>query len=275
MKVGEIMFKIRTFGLATFLLVAALLFGNSALAGEFKGLPNSALTPGALNILVTQSTISTTICEVGYTDKIRPASFFTSKLKSEQLKSGYIVNGQLSAYYYEEDHLVPLEIGGSPTSTLNLWPEPLKGSRGAQVKDTLENKLHLLICAKKLKLAEAQQIFMSDWTAGYLKYLGAFKESLSVPSASPSATARATSSPKPSEAPLPSASPSPTEAPLPSPKPSEAPLPSPSPTEAPPKLQIVTPGAFCAPAGSTGVNGSGVLYACKTSSTDARNRWRQ
>ena len=25
---------------------------------------------------------------------------------------------------YEEDHLIPLELGGSPTSPLNLWPEP-------------------------------------------------------------------------------------------------------------------------------------------------------
>ena len=37
----------------------------------------------------------------------------------------------------------------------------------------------------------------------------------------------------------------------------------------------ISPGAFCAPAGATGVNSSGVKYTCKTSETDTRNRWRQ
>jgi hypothetical protein len=40
-------------------------------------------------------------------------------------------------------------------------------------------------------------------------------------------------------------------------------------------VKIVTPGAFCAPAGATGVSKTGVSYTCKTSSTDTRNRWRQ
>jgi hypothetical protein len=37
----------------------------------------------------------------------------------------------------------------------------------------------------------------------------------------------------------------------------------------------VTPGAFCLPAGATGYSSKGVLYTCKTSATDSRNRWRQ
>ena len=40
-------------------------------------------------------------------------------------------------------------------------------------------------------------------------------------------------------------------------------------------VKTVTPGAFCAPAGATGVSKTGVSYTCKTSSTDTRNRWRQ
>lgn len=39
--------------------------------------------------------------------------------------------------------------------------------------------------------------------------------------------------------------------------------------------QLITPGAFCSPAGATGVSKTGVPYTCKTSSTDTRNRWRQ
>ena len=38
---------------------------------------------------------------------------------------------------------------------------------------------------------------------------------------------------------------------------------------------IVTPGAFCSPAGAIGKSTSGVTYTCKTSPTDSRNRWRQ
>ena len=53
---------------------------------------------------------------------------------------------------------------------------------------------------------------------------------------------------------------------------------SPTPTQsAEPSLsvKIITPGAFCAQAGATGVSKTGVSYTCKTSSTDTRNRWRQ
>jgi hypothetical protein len=40
-------------------------------------------------------------------------------------------------------------------------------------------------------------------------------------------------------------------------------------------IKIITPGAFCSPAGSIGKSTSGVTYTCKTSPTDSRNRWRQ
>ena len=80
------------------------------------------------------------------------------------------------------------------------------------------------------------------------------------------------------------ASPSPTITESPSPTPSPSPsasatsLPSPSPTASvTPSSTVmpkVTPGAFCTPAGAIGKSSSGVLYTCKTSATDTRNRWR-
>ena len=80
------------------------------------------------------------------------------------------------------------------------------------------------------------------------------------------------------------ASPSPTVTDSPSPTPSSSPsasatsLPSPSPTASvTPSSTVVpkvTPGAFCTPAGAIGKSSSGVLYTCKTSATDIRNRWR-
>lgn len=50
--------------------------------------------------------------------------------------------------------------------------------------------------------------------------------------------------------------------------------PTPTPVENSSSL-IITPGAFCSPAGAIGKSTSGVSYSCKTSPTDTRNRWRQ
>jgi hypothetical protein len=50
----------------------------------------------------------------------------------------------------------------------------------------------------------------------------------------------------------------------------DASIPSPTPTTA-----LVTPGAFCSPAGAMGKSSSGVSYTCKSSPSDSRNRWRQ
>jgi hypothetical protein len=68
----------------------------------------------------------------------------------------------------------------------------------------------------------------------------------------------------------------PSVTPTPTPTVSTAPVitPTPSPVATSNSL-IVTPGAFCAPAGAIGKSTSGVSYTCKTSPTDTRNRWRQ
>ena len=54
-----------------------------------------------------------------------------------------------------------------------------------------------------------------------------------------------------------------------------APVPIPIPSPTPTPVSIVTPGAFCSPAGAIGQSTSGVTYTCKISPTDTRNRWRQ
>ena len=54
------------------------------------------------------------------------------------------------------------------------------------------------------------------------------------------------------------------------------PTPTATPSSSPTASQSpISPGAFCAPAGATGLNSSGVKYTCKSSDTDTRNRWRQ
>jgi hypothetical protein len=73
---------------------------------------------------------------------------------------------------YEEDHLIPLTVGGNPRDPKNLWPEPWNGPYGAHVKDKLENKLHSLVCDGMLTLEEAQKAIATDWIAAYEKYVG-------------------------------------------------------------------------------------------------------
>jgi hypothetical protein len=159
-------------------LISLLLITNSiptspTSSAQAPGLPNSKLTPGATNPAVTQSTIGSTICVIGYTKTIRPPVSYTNKLKYDQLHSGYNVNGDLNMRDYEEDHLIPLEVGGHPSSPLNLFPQYYKASAGARYKDKLENKMHLLVCSGRITLKAAQAVFRGDWTAGYRNYVGA------------------------------------------------------------------------------------------------------
>lgn len=135
-------------------------------------LPDPTRTPGASNPAVTQATIGSTICVSGWTATIRPPSSYTTSLKERQLASGYAFNGDMSTADYEEDHLISLEIGGAPSSELNLWPEPYNTPDGARVKDQLENKLHSLVCSGAVSLATAQHAIAGNWWNAYLTYIG-------------------------------------------------------------------------------------------------------
>lgn len=146
--------------------------GPVAVTGTSSFLPNSARTPGATNPDVTQTTINQTICVTGWTSTIRPPSSVTTAIKKQQLASGYAYQGDTLTSHYEEDHLISLELGGSPASELNLWPEPYTSDEGARVKDRVENKLHSLVCAGTITLATAQQAIAGDWWSAYKTYVG-------------------------------------------------------------------------------------------------------
>jgi hypothetical protein len=135
-------------------------------------LPNPRRTPGAVSAAVTQSTIHRTICRTGYTSTLRPSSSYTTSLKVQQLASGYAWHGDRSTSDYEEDHLISLELGGAPSSPLNLWPEPYAAREGARVKDLVENKLHDLVCAGALTLRTAQRAIATNWWRAYQRYGG-------------------------------------------------------------------------------------------------------
>jgi hypothetical protein len=135
-------------------------------------LPNRQLTPGAVNPDVTQSNIRSTICVSGWTATVRPPVSYTNQLKYAQLHSGYNLDGDLNMKDYEEDHIVPLEVGGNPSSTLNLFPEPRNIKLSSYVKDQLENRMHQLVCSGQITLKAAQAVFLTNWEKGYSQYVG-------------------------------------------------------------------------------------------------------
>src|SRR5689334_22685356 len=97
----------------------------SSCSTAYLPLPDPDCTPGAYNSAVTQSTIGSTICVSGWTATVRPPTSYTNPLKVQGIADyGY---SDTSVADYEEDHLVPLELGGSPRDPDNLWPEPYYG----------------------------------------------------------------------------------------------------------------------------------------------------
>ena len=130
-------------------------------------LPDASCQPGAYNPDVTQSTIGSTICVSGWTSTVRPPTSYTNPLKVQQIAQyGY---ADTSTADYEEDHLVPLELGGAPRDPRNLWPEPRYGNETAGNKDTVENRLKTAVCAHKVTLAAARSAIATDWTTALAK----------------------------------------------------------------------------------------------------------
>jgi hypothetical protein len=155
----------------TFLTVSFLFLTSEAVNAASFIVPNHLFTPGAINTTVTQENINSTICVSGYTKTIRPSSSYTTKLKKQQLASTYSFYKDSKTADFEEDHLIPLELGGSPTDPKNLWPEPYAGVTGARQKDRLENALHTLVCDGTLTLKVAQKAISRNWYLAYQKYV--------------------------------------------------------------------------------------------------------
>ena len=124
-------------------------------------LPDPSCQPGATNPDVTQSTIASTICVSGWTATVRPPTSYTTPLKIQQIAAyGYT---DTSTADYEEDHLIPLELGGAPRAATNLWPEPRYGTKTAATKDTIENKLKTAVCNHTITLTQARHAIATNW----------------------------------------------------------------------------------------------------------------
>jgi hypothetical protein len=132
--------------------------------------PDPVRTPGAVNPDINQDDIDQTICNPQWsTRSVRPPAHYTDRLKFEQMEE--YGDSDTNPRDYEEDHLIPLELGGNPTDPNNLWPEPFDTSipdGGARSKDRVENYLHREVCAGDLTLEEAQRGIASDWYHVYV-----------------------------------------------------------------------------------------------------------
>lgn len=124
------------------------------------GIAYCALNPG-----VTQATIHQTICVTGWTATVRPSESYTSRLKSEQIRAEGLPG---SPSDYEEDHRMPLELGGAPSDPANLSPEL---GASPNPKDSDEDSLRRDVCAGRLTLADAQVQLVSRWLGPYPQYL--------------------------------------------------------------------------------------------------------
>jgi hypothetical protein len=98
--------------------------------------PDLACTPGATDagLPVAQ------LCPVAHTKPIRPPAAYTDALKRMQMRA-YGDTG--SPAHFEEDHLIPLALGGAPRDPQNLWPEP---HASPNEKDTVEGVAHDAVC---------------------------------------------------------------------------------------------------------------------------------
>lgn len=127
---------------------------------ERDGLPDPRCTPGAIG----SGASLATICAPTYSRSVRPPESYTEPLKLRQMRA-YDLPGSPSNY--EEDHLVPLSIGGAPRDPRNLWPEPRTGPNNAEQKDHLETWAARMACDRRIPLGRLQRAMASDWIALY------------------------------------------------------------------------------------------------------------
>ena len=120
----------------------------------------AAISMGVTNPDVTQDTIQSTICKPGWTKTIRPSSYYTNALKRKQMRERHII---LPMREVEENHIIPLELGGSKDDPANLEPEIMAGKYGAKAHDKIENKLNRKVCRGEMTLAQARIEIVTDW----------------------------------------------------------------------------------------------------------------
>jgi hypothetical protein len=125
-------------------LVALAFYG--ALGGHAAPPPGSDgagdLT-GMVDPRVTQDNIQATICRRGWTRTVRPPRDVI-----DTIKRNLAADMGVRARDYELDHIVPLDLGGSPLDLRNLKLQPWAGACNAQMKNDLERRLSIMVCVR-------------------------------------------------------------------------------------------------------------------------------
>lgn len=151
-------------------LIASIVFEQDAASAAPYGIANSEQLPnvsGAIDQHVNQGNIRQTICVPGYARSARPPYTLTGPLKRDMMRAQHY--GQRFSLY-ELDHLVPLSLGGAPSSPDNLWLQPWNGPWNASDKDALEFVLWRLVCTGQLPLSTAQREIAGNWIDAYRHY---------------------------------------------------------------------------------------------------------
>ncbi|HXW22413.1 MAG TPA: hypothetical protein VEK14_05850 [Rhodomicrobium sp.] len=111
-----------------------------------------------LNSAVTQETIATTICVIGWTKGVRPPASFTNRIKRKLIKELELPEELITDF--ELDHRIPLALGGAPSESRNLELQPWDE---AGEKDAVETCLSRAVCSGRIGLDEARQRIWRDW----------------------------------------------------------------------------------------------------------------
>src|SRR4030095_13072780 len=148
------------------LMLAALLAPAIAWAQQY--IPGHERSPGAIYPYVTQDNIKETACVASWTRRVRPSSSYTTRLKVQQMREFGLAR---DIDHSDEDHLVPLCVGGHPRDPRNLWPQPVKGRWTSAIKDQLEASVCRAVCRGDMTLQEGQTVFLApDWTKEYERF---------------------------------------------------------------------------------------------------------
>ncbi len=147
------------------LCLLAMAWSTGMWAQSVQGLPDASITPGVTDPAVNAQNLHSTVCVKGYTNKVRPDKRVTNRLKREQIRQYRY--SDTNPQHYEQDHLIPLGIGGHPRDPRNMWPQPREGAWGADEKNDLDFVAYKLVCRGQLSLAEAQNRIAHNWIEAY------------------------------------------------------------------------------------------------------------
>lgn len=177
----------RACGILVAIFAIIVLVGFTVGFARGDDLPDPNLTPCAADPALTKEVL----CKKGFHTKTQRA---VSSAAKDQICREY---GKIAGCWHkaakcpgcphEIDHCLAITDGGAEPATKvdscktewngqcldNFWPQSyVTLPWSAYRKDALEVRLHKLVCAGKIELDEAQRVLRTDWTAGYIKYIG-------------------------------------------------------------------------------------------------------